>query len=441
MTAQIGIFNKKGIALATDSAVTISRGNKQKAFNTADKLFELIPGAPIGIMTFSNAEFMGIPYEVLIKQYKTYEKCKFFDTLEEYRDNFMSFISTNIFLSRKAEEASIALCVLWHLHRMMDVAIEKLGDRDISDEEAYRAILNEISEYEKYIEKEGKHKAFEDIDEESFFQDYDHIFREVVETELGIFNDNGDSAGIDRMISLMKKSLVSNVVSGNNSGIIIAGYGKKDIFPKEYTFEVEFAIQGRLKFKEENRVVIDDDNTATIRTYAQGEMAQAFIRGINPNILRQITGMSQDLLGNIGESFNRIKEHYMKANSLEADQIVMNEHADRVLTELGEALRDTFIENIHTMERDMYIPLINTVESLNKQEIAELAENLVNVTSLKRKISMETDSVGGPIDVAVITKNEGFIWIKRKYFFDRELNPFYNDKKRREFNEFVEKCR
>jgi len=60
--------------------------------------------------------------------------------------------------------------------------------------------------------------------------------------------------------------------------------------------------------------------------------------------------------------------------------------------------------------------------------MALLAENLVSLTALKQKISLETETVGGPIDVAFISKNDGFIWIKRKHYFDGKLNPFFFDK-------------
>jgi len=33
------------------------------------------------------------------------------------------------------------------------------------------------------------------------------------------------------------------------------------------------------------------------------------------------------------------------------------------------------------------------------------------------------ESVGGPIDVAVITRSEGFIWVKHKDWFQKDLNP------------------
>jgi len=68
-------------------------------------------------------------------------------------------------------------------------------------------------------------------------------------------------------------------------------------------------------------------------------------------------------------------------------------------------------------------PLVDVVEVLPKDELAAMAESLVNLTSLKRKMSLGTETVGGPIDVAVISKGEGLIWIKRKHYFNKDLNP------------------
>jgi hypothetical protein len=54
-----------------------------------------------------------------------------------------------------------------------------------------------------------------------------------------------------------------------------------------------------------------------------------------------------------------------------------------------------------------------------------MAESLVNLTSLKRRVSLQAETVGGPVDVAVISRSDGFIWIKRKEYFRPELNPGY----------------
>jgi hypothetical protein len=56
------------------------------------------------------------------------------------------------------------------------------------------------------------------------------------------------------------------------------------------------------------------------------------------------------------------------------------------------------------------------------------AENLVRLTALRQKVSLEIETVGGSIDVAIISKHDGFVWIKRKHYFDRELNPFFVQK-------------
>lgn len=57
---------------------------------------------------------------------------------------------------------------------------------------------------------------------------------------------------------------------------------------------------------------------------------------------------------------------------------------------------------------------MDIVGALPTNELAEMAEMLVNMTSFKRKISESLETVSDPIDVAIITKNEGFTWVKHK---------------------------
>ena len=65
------------------------------------------------------------------------------------------------------------------------------------------------------------------------------------------------------------------------------------------------------------------------------------------------------------------------------------------------------------------------VALMPKRDVIELAEALVSITAVERKASSEQATVGGPIDVAFITKHEGFVWVKRKHYFDGSLNPRY----------------
>jgi len=70
-------------------------------------------------------------------------------------------------------------------------------------------------------------------------------------------------------------------------------------------------------------------------------------------------------------------------------------------------------------------PIMNAVAALPKDELAAMAESLVNLTSFKRRISTDAETVGGEIDVAVISKGDGFVWIKRKHYFDAGRNPHF----------------
>lgn len=59
------------------------------------------------------------------------------------------------------------------------------------------------------------------------------------------------------------------------------------------------------------------------------------------------------------------------------------------------------------------------------QDAVDLARFLVQTTIgfVKFSISHPNKTVGGPIEIAAITKHEGFRWVQRKHFYPPELNP------------------
>ena len=62
--------------------------------------------------------------------------------------------------------------------------------------------------------------------------------------------------------------------------------------------------------------------------------------------------------------------------------------------------------------------LKDLVKGYNLQEMACLAENLIKATELHRKITFQQESVGGLIDLAVITREDGFQWLNRKSWYE-----------------------
>jgi hypothetical protein len=81
---------------------------------------------------------------------------------------------------------------------------------------------------------------------------------------------------------------------------------------------------------------------------------------------------------------------------------------------------------------DHWAPVLNIASTLPKDELAAMAEALVNLTKFRRRVTPTRETVGGPVDVAIITKGDGFVWIKRKHYFSAELNPRVLSKLQRE---------
>ncbi len=57
------------------------------------------------------------------------------------------------------------------------------------------------------------------------------------------------------------------------------------------------------------------------------------------------------------------------------------------------------------------------------QDAIDLAEFLIDLTIKFSRFNMGAPTVGGPIEIAAITKHEGFKWVKRKHYFNNNLNP------------------
>jgi hypothetical protein len=57
------------------------------------------------------------------------------------------------------------------------------------------------------------------------------------------------------------------------------------------------------------------------------------------------------------------------------------------------------------------------------QDAIDLAHFLVYATIQFVRFQPGTPTVGGPIEIATITKHEGFKWVSRKHYYDEKLNP------------------
>lgn len=63
------------------------------------------------------------------------------------------------------------------------------------------------------------------------------------------------------------------------------------------------------------------------------------------------------------------------------------------------------------------------ISAMPLKDAIDLAEFLADVAIKFSKFSPGANVVGGPIEIAAISKHEGFKWVRRKFYFDRNLTP------------------
>jgi hypothetical protein len=188
----------------------------------------------------------------------------------------------------------------------------------------------------------------------------------------------------------------------------VAGYSDKDYLPKLVEYRCYGSFLAKVLFEEKTRHEITLDKTSEIVGFASTAMVETFTTGISPDAYYHIVTAFKSAVESFAEGLK--------------DNLGVSELPD--LAERIESHKDQFVKSwYYPCLEAHYEPLRRLVGMLSVDEVAELAETLINLESLKEKVTQPTQSVGGPIDVAVITKIDGFIWVKRKHYFRPELNP------------------
>lgn len=420
MTSEIIIMNKEAIALATDSAVTVGQGGEQKVFTSANKLFTLSKYHPIGIMVFGSARFMEIPWEIIIKIYRNKLNKQKLNTLKEYATNFITFLSNSnpLFpedLQKNFFHASIAGYFENQIKKDINEEAKSILNRGkgITDTQVEKITADIIKKHYGELENIKMLPSIPKIHIKGIIKKYYDIINKVIEDifeELPISNSS-----LKQLREISAGLFSKDIFPAHVSGVVIAGFGGKEPFPSFKTFIIEGIVNNKLKYREDLSSEISFKNTAEIIALAQREMVHTFMEGIDPYLQQYM----ENGLSNIFQKYPKIiVENIKKLNNNEKQMLL------KKLKKASNTIVEKYHNNVMNYKRNNYVePVMTVISMLPKNEIAVMAESLVSLTSFKRKITLEAETVAGPIDIAVISKGDGFIWIKRKHYFQPELNP------------------
>jgi len=308
MTAIVGILNKRGIAIAADSAVTFTNAIqevaiqnknekvisiKDKVVNSGDKMLRLKDKQPVAVMIVGNSLLTRLPWDVIVRWYRKQNDSSGFPKLEEYIQHFKVFVDSEIIASHIKNDA---------------------------------------------------------------------VFKENERTFL-----------------------------------VFAGYGEDEAYPSIYQYEVTGIKKSKLQWQLSESTNISDEQESNIFKSGQFDIIDAIELGIQ-----------NERIGVIRKRFQTLIEDLLTQNLL--DSLIGKIDYPAIRQKVAELIRESGQE--HRRQH------LEAIKQFDLQKMACLAENLIKATELHRKITFRQEGVGGLIDLAVITREDGFQWLNRKSWYE-----------------------
>lgn len=306
MTVVVGVLNRRGAAIAADSATTYiieeksSRGrtinNQTKIVNSGNKMLRLSDTMPIGVMIVNTAYILNMPWDVIIRWYRKNKGKESFHSVEAMVNDFLVFVTEQDFF-----------------------------------------IMN------------------------SLIKKWDY------ETEL-----------------------------------VFTGYGINQKYPQLVHLSIKGVRDGKLKIEPQDISVytITDEHPSDILYFGQTDITAT---------------LTEDLIEN--EDNQELCEGMMHIFLEKRRELVergLINDLDLAIPDCYGAIKSAFNERHRNMRQKWY----DTVKDYSLQEMASLAETLIKATELHRNIMFKEETVGGLIDLAVITREDGFQWLNRKSWYE-----------------------
>ena len=173
------------------------------------------------------------------------------------------------------------------------------------------------------------------------------------------------------MIEIIITLIESNFKIQEYTGINISGYGKDQIFPSSAHYRLYGIIDGKIKYEDIENTQISVSKASSIKTLAQSDVIELFAYGINNSFLQNIGIIVKE---NLEEKTKQIKHIVEDKEKLKLVKELFTDSHDIIRNKVKDYAWDNFLK-----------PLEKSIAILPNDEIIQLAEEMINLTSLRRK--------------------------------------------------------
>lgn len=410
MTALVGVLNKRGAAIAADSAMTVYGNGSSKIYNNEQKIFPLSDTNPLGVMICNNLNFLTTPWSLIFELYKAERGERLFPSLTGYVDDFMDFLKSmkslqdqevkNHYYQNEFDQVLVAF------RSIFSEKFEETYDENPEFEEekisqiCYDYTFKTLKEiiFDEEVNLLLKSFTFKDFKKDIVYPNKKYF--SFQRKEFPRMKDNE----WETLLKYFHRHLINDIFLGNQSTeIIFVGYGTENIFPASQRVFLSGVIGQKIKHRIEGISEISHRCSAEIRPFAQTDVMLTLMKGVSPKSDEEYNNAADELEKNvIGEITDLLEKENVSPKIIKkVRKLTFDKIHEKYLERIENFIHNNFVSGI-----------VNALEFFNLEEMAKMAENLIAVTNLQRHISSSEESVGGPIEVAVITKTGGFKWVK-----------------------------
>lgn len=424
MTSEVVLMNRQAVAMAADSAVTISGDRYLKTYQSVDKLFPLVDGQPVAVMIYNNAEIMSTPWETVISLYREQARGRPLDTIEAYAADFMEFLSGNPDLfpaeHQDTEFFKVVAVVYTVIAEEFDYQLHKFQQSNAGQlrehlSSIFEFVVGQIhTDYQRCPDDSprGELSCYPKGMNEQVRRRYGNEIEQLIESLLhSLRNEHSGLAVSEETKTRLREIAVFAVTKDaffeHYTGVVFAGFGAKEKFPAMRSYLTSSVILGILKRKRDREASIGSDSGPVFQPFAQDRMIRTFLTGMDNYLRMFIYGETLKLTNGLVSDVVRRTPNLTDAQRNEIYKDYSQNNLAHALNEFFRSV-DGYQYAVHTR------PILRAVNSLPKKELGETAASLIKLNSFQQKVMNSVETVGGPIDVAVITRNGGLEWKREK---------------------------
>jgi hypothetical protein len=411
MTSEIAVMNQRAVALAADSAVTLIDGGTVVVRNDQRKLYNLLESRPVGVMFFGVADIMGHPWEHLIEHYQRKVNPKPFAHLGDYAASFTAMLDNleEFFpADRQRDDYKRLLASVYRYIFHLAQYLRETGDEKIADGQILAEAIQRIW-HDYQFKDDGTPRPDLACFPRGFgarvASEHARVIDELIAYGFAPFQLGAEST--NRLKEIAVFAVVKDLFLEDVTGLVFAGFGTDDRYPVCVTYLLSSIVLGIVKRGPASVDVIDTEIRSKIRMFADSEVTHAFIRGIDFGLERRVYGAMRMMLQAM---VDQVVGAFPEANDARREEV-----RKRFQDGLVPQYLDAFRGMIGDYQQQAYInPVLRVLEIAARSELAETAKELVSLNVFKKRIMAQKQTVGGAIDVAVISREGGFQWFTRQ---------------------------